>query len=181
MSKALSLPGQPRGVGGWGVVGGRCERSRGKLEGAAQGGQGFLLPGHPTDLPACAARGPGLGLSKGFEPFLLTTTRFNSRPAMAWHRTACNGRSGWLGQTLAWQASAPARYLGTRLRSPQRAHGFSRAPGRMGNMGLSVSLTCQSPCYPLPSQGGQTAHTHAHALWTLHARYTNRGRPSGLG
>lgn len=58
----------------------------------------------PDIQPICPPALPGAwaGRSQGFEPFLLTSTRFNSRPAMAWHQAACYGRSGWLGQTLAW-------------------------------------------------------------------------------
>lgn len=69
---------------------------------------------------------------------------------MAWHQAACNGRSGWLGQTLV--------HASGRLSAPMVSVVL---PGRMGNMGLSVSLTCQSPWHPL-----DVAPT---------------GRPSGLG
>lgn len=95
---------------------------------------------YPEIQPICP---PGLGLSpQGLEPSLLTSTRFNSRPAMAWHR-ACMQRTpaAGLGQTLVWQAiwflhaTWCTPQVG-RLRSPQPAHGFSRATGRMGNMGL---------------------------------------------
>lgn len=58
----------------------------------------------------------------GFEPFLLTSTRFNNRD-QPWPRSKLSGINNI------------ARYLVHASGRLQRAHGFSRAPGRMGNMG----------------------------------------------
>lgn len=102
---------------------------------------------YPEIQPICP---PGLGLSpQGLEPFLLTSTRFNSRPAMAWHR-ACMQRTpaAGLGQTLVWQAICFYTLLGARLRSV--ASGRLSLPmvsvvrrAEWETWASAVSLTCQ--------------------------------------
>lgn len=113
-------------------------------------GRGSCYPGIQPICP------PGLGLSPwGLEPFLLTSTRFNSRPAMAWHRACMHATDarGWLGTNLSLAGHLPTS-------TPRHATWYTRLrPVASGRLSLSmvsvvrraewetwasaVSLTCQ--------------------------------------